>query len=201
MGSYLATEMFSFIFPIILVALVVGIGSAAIAGEVERGTIEFLLSQPISRTKLFFSRYLAGASMLAGFTAILIFSIIPLSKLYYTDISFSNVARFWLVGFLFGLAILSLSFLASSIFSDSGKPNFVVTSIIVVMYVLNILASLKPSLDKLKYFSFFHYYDPPSTLGNGALLAPSMLWVFLGVSVVSTILAVWWFNRRDITTA
>ena len=201
MGSYLSTEMFSFIFPIILVALAVSFGSAAIAGEIERGTIEFLLSQPVSRTKLFFSRYLAGASAVAGYTAIVVFSIIPFSKMYDSGIAAGDVARFWVMCFLFGLAILSLSFLASAIFSDKGKPNFIVTGIIILMYVLKILASLKPSLDKLKFYSFMYYYDPSSTLGSGAALAHNMLWVFLGTSVISTLLAVWWFNRRDITPA
>ena len=201
MGSYLATEMFSFIFPIILIALAVSFGSAAIAGEIERGTIEFLLAQPISRTKLFFSRYLAGVSAVAGFTFILVFSIIPLSHFYQGDIVFADIARFSLVCFLFGLSILSVSFLASSIFSDKGKPNFIVTGVLILMYVLKILASLKVSLDKLKFFSFFYYYDPASTLGQSAALAHNMFWVFVGTSIISTLIAVWWFNRRDITTA
>ena len=138
---------------------------------------------------------------MAGFTFILVFSIIPLSHFYQGDIVFADIARFSLVCFLFGLSILSVSFLASSIFSDKGKPNFIVTGVLILMYVLKILASLKVSLDKLKFFSFFYYYDPASTLGQSAALAHNMFWVFVGTSIISTLIAVWWFNRRDITTA
>ena len=53
-----------------LVAVLIGAG--AVAGEAERGTLEHLLAQPLSRTKLLFAKYLGifatlGAATVAGF--------------------------------------------------------------------------------------------------------------------------------------
>ncbi len=200
LGSYLSTETFSLMFPIMLVALVVGFAGSALAGEVEKGTIELLLSQPISRVQLYTAKYLAGVKVLGAFTVVSVFGIIPFAAIYRADYVLADITRFWVVAFLFGLALLSLSFLASSIFSDKGKPAFIVTGIVILMFVLNILASLKPSLIRLRDYSFFHYYDPTITLAGGAIDS-RVVWVFLGVSVVATTLGAIWFTRRDITTA
>ena len=200
LGNFLSTELFSFVFPIMLVALVVGYAAGALAGEVERGTIELLLAQPISRLQLYAARYLAGINMLGAFTIVTIFGILPLAAAYHVDVSTADVARFWVVAFLFGLALLSLGFLASSIFSDKGKPTFIVTGLVIFMYVLNIVASLKPSLEKLKYLSFFHYYNPAQTLGSGALIDSHTAWVLLGVSVIATGLGAIIFTHRDLAT-
>ena len=51
--GYIGSEQFSFIWPIMLIALMVSMGSAFLAGEIEKGTIGILLSQPVSRVKIF----------------------------------------------------------------------------------------------------------------------------------------------------
>lgn len=201
LGSFLSTEMFSLMFPIMLVALVVGLATSALAGEVEKGTIELLLSQPISRLELYFGKYLAATKSLALFVAVSVFSIAPLAAIYHADFDWGSLVRFAVIAFLFGLSILSLGFLASSLFSDKGKPSFSVTGVVIVMYVLNVIAGLKPSLVNLKYVSLFHYYDPASTLGAGALLDARAVWVFIGISAVATILGALWFNHRDLATS
>ncbi|MCL5795822.1 MAG: hypothetical protein M1338_05725, partial [Patescibacteria group bacterium] len=126
-----------------------------------------------------------------------VFSLPLLLKAYnisYNMISFEKMA---ILGFLFGWAIFSFSILFSVIFSDKGKVFFISSGIIVTMYVLNILASLKENLSTLKYYSFFHYFNP-----NDALIYHKIdhwaYWMFGGVAIVCTILAAIWFSRRNV---
>lgn len=198
LGSYLATEMFSLIFPMMVIALVVGYGASALAGEIERGTIELLMSQPISRLQLYVAKYLAAIKILGAFVLVSVMAIAPLAGLYHAEFAWASLTRFSLMAFLFGLAILSFSFLTSSLFSDKSKASFSVTGLVVLMYVLNIIAALKPSLTNLKYVSFFHYYDPAATLGNGALLDTPAVGVLLGVSIIATTLGAIRFMKRDL---
>ncbi|EKD23100.1 MAG: hypothetical protein ACD_83C00057G0003, partial [uncultured bacterium] len=50
----------------------------------------------------------------------------------------------------------------------------------------------------LKYISFFYYYNPAQTLAHGKI-DDLTFWVFIGLSIIFSSLAVLIFNRRDVT--
>ena len=49
-AGYLGSELFSFMFPALFLVASVGNGAGSIAGEEERGTLDLLLAEPLSRT-------------------------------------------------------------------------------------------------------------------------------------------------------
>ena len=195
--GFLSTEQFSFMWPILLIFILIGFAGGALAGEVEKGTIETLLSQPVSRAELFFSRYLAGVVMLILFVVFSIFAAIPIIEIYNISYKFENFFAVAYLGLLFGWAILSLGFLFSAIFSDKGKVSFITGGILVVMYVLNIIAALKDNLADLKYASFFYYFNASKALIYNEIDQWSYV-VFIGVAVVCTIVGAIWFSKRNI---
>ncbi len=200
LDGFLAGENYSIMWPIILIILVIAFASSAIAGEVERGTIEILLAQPISRIKLFLGKYLAGAAIIFIFVFASIFSVVPFAALYDVDIVLENHIVFSMLGACFALALYSVAMMLSSIFSERGKVASLSGGLLMSMYFLNIFAAFKESLDSLKYLSLFHYFDFNTALLKGEL-DPQSIAVFLGVSLVCTLIGLFWFNRRDITTA
>lgn len=198
--NFLATENYSFLWPIIAIALVVSIGGYAIAGEIERKTIETLLAQPISRLKLFLAKYLSGLFIYIIFTAITVFAVIPLSKMY--DVAYNSSAHIsmFFLGLLFGTTIYSLSFLFSAMFSERAKAYFLTVGIVICMYAINIAASLKDSLSDMKYFSFFYYFDTNKALIDHRI-EPLSIYVFCSTILICTLLAALIFNRRNITVS
>src|SRR5512136_2236331 len=50
--GFMDAELMSFMTPIVLIVFAVGLATAQIAGEEERGTLSLLLSYPVSRTRL-----------------------------------------------------------------------------------------------------------------------------------------------------
>ena len=46
--GFLSTEQFSFVWPLMVIFMMIGFGGGAFAGEIEKGTIEILLAQPVS---------------------------------------------------------------------------------------------------------------------------------------------------------
>ncbi len=50
--GYLNSELFSFMVPLLLLIAAIGAGARATAGEEERGTLDLLLANPISRRRL-----------------------------------------------------------------------------------------------------------------------------------------------------
>ena len=198
--NFLATENYSFLWPILAVALVVSIGGYSIAGEIERKTIETLLAQPISRIKIFISKYFSGLLIFTVFTAMTVFSIIPLAKIHGVDYFLEAHTKMFVLGLLFGGAIYSMTTLFSALFSERAKTYFFSVGIIIVMYALNIVASLKDNLSDLKYFSFFHYFDTNKALVDNQI-DPLAYYIFGGVMIGSTLLAALIFNRRNITVS
>lgn len=195
---YLAMEQFNFVWPIMLFAFFIAWGGSAIAGEVEKGTIEMLLAQPILRLKIFMAKYLAGLLAMVLFTAVSIYSVIPLAKIYHISYDLPHYWTLFTVGSLLGWAVFSLAFFFSSLFSDKGKAYFLTSGILVVMYVLNILANLRENLRGLKYFSFFYYYDPGRALVDGRIDNWAYL-VFFGAIIMFSALTILIFQKRDIS--
>jgi ABC-2 type transport system permease protein len=196
-GSFLATEQFSFMWPIMAIIFLVSYSNSSIVGEIENGTVEVLLSQPISRTKIFFGRYFAGLINLFVFTFASVFAVVPLALLHDIKYNTKGLLAFSIEAFLFGAAIFSLAMLASSLFSEKGKANIITIGVLISMYVANIVSSLKPSLSDLQYFSFFHYYNPASALVKNTFPDWTLI-VFIGFSLVVTAVAAVWFNKRDV---
>lgn len=195
--SLMATEMFSFIWPIILIILAVSLANHSFAGDLEKGTIELTLSQPISRSKLFLSRYLAGALLIIVFVISTVFGIIPLAAMHNIEYNFDAYVVMAVLGVAFGITAYSLAVFFSTLFSEKGKATFALVGVLITMYAVNIVANLKESLEWLKYFSFFNYFDPGKALVRVEYVDWAIL-VFAGVFVVTFILGLVRFSSRDI---
>ncbi|HLC38817.1 MAG TPA: ABC transporter permease subunit [Patescibacteria group bacterium] len=195
--GFLSTEQFSFMWPLLVVLMSVGFAGTAFAGEIEKGTIEILLAQPISRLKLFISRYLAGLASLVVFVIFSVFIAIPIIEIFKISYTFENFATMALLAFLFGLVIYSIGMFLSAIFSDKGKVYFISGALLVVMYVLNIVSSIKEQLADLKYVSFFYYFNPSKALIHNQIDHWGYL-VFIGISAVVIVIGAAWFSKRDI---
>jgi ABC-2 type transport system permease protein len=195
---FLSSEIFSLIWPILLIILAIQIANYSFAGEIEEATIELSLSQPIARVKLFFARYLAGLFLISVFVFTSIGLMVPMIILH--GFEYSGHA-FWLmaiVGFLFALAVYSIAVLFSVIFSSKGRASSVTAGILILMYVMNVISALKASLENLQYGSFFHYFVAGVVLAKDQMVDYTYP-VFLGVSMVAVVAAAFWFVRRDLS--
>jgi ABC-2 type transport system permease protein len=78
--QFLSIEHFSLVWPLMAIFLLLSIAGSSLAGEIEKGTAELLLSKPISRLKLFLGKYMSGIFSLLVFTVISIFAIAALAR-------------------------------------------------------------------------------------------------------------------------
>lgn len=196
--SFLGVEHFSIVWPLILIIFALTFASGALAGEVEEGTIEVILSQPISRSRVYFAKYLAGIIMIALFVVISNLSILPLANYYDLTVNVEGVFVVSWLGFLFISAVFSFTFLLSSIFDSRSYPTFITAGLVIIMYVLNILSSLKESAQDLKYGSCFHYFDYQKALVDSNIDSISLI-VFIGSIIIFTFCGWLIFNKKDIS--
>jgi len=197
--NFLSGELYSITWPLLLIILAVSTAGAAIASEIEKGTIEIILAQPITRIKFYLSRYIAGLMVIFAFITITIYPAIPMAKIFDISITPVNYSTLALSAFLFGMTVFSIGYALSAVFSDRGKVYFLTAGLMVLMYVLNIVALLKESFSDLKYLSFFHYFDPVDNLVRNQIDEFGVI-VFVATTVIAFTIGMIVYNKRDIAT-
>lgn len=197
--NYLSTEMFTFFWPILMIVAAASFAGYAIAGDIDKGTIEMALSQPISRLKLFFSRYLGGAIGLTFFSIVSSFAPVVFAEIHGIAYDIKKFAVVSVGCILLSFAVFSLAMLFSSFVSDKGKVGMLTGGTLALMYVINIVAGLNDKFENLKYFSFFNYFRGETFLGKGEFVEWSVPF-FLAVTLVFTAIAAYKFNKRDLAT-
>lgn len=195
--SFLTVEHYSLLWPLVIIIFVISMGGSFIAGEVDDKTIEFLLAQPISRLKIFFSKYIAGIFLILILTFVSVYSVMPFTSLHDVEIQLENYAYIAFLGFLFAIAIYCVSLMFSSMFSSKSRAASVTTGILIVMYALKLMSAFKESVENVKYLSFFHYFDYNAALVNKEIRVESIL-VFLLTAFVCTVVGAFVWVRRDV---
>ena len=196
--GYISTEHFSFIWPLLVIFLAIGYASSSIAGEIENRTIGLSLSQPISRDQYYWGKYFAGIVILAIFMVASLLVIFPLTAIHNVTINGGHIMAAMVIGSLFGLAVFSFGMAISSLMSERSHVSMATGGILVLMYVANIVAGLKPSLENLKYASIFNYFEISKAITKGQIKLSSVM-VFLVIAVVCGLAGWIIFRRRDIT--
>lgn len=196
--GYLAGEFYSLTWQLLVIIFMVSRAGSSIAGEIERGTIGTLLAQPLSRTRLFFSKYAASVLSLLIFIAVSVLMAVPISMAYNIDVWSRHFLTLSLVSFLFAMAVYSFTLFLSALSSERSKVYGTLGGLLFVMYVLNIVAGMRLSLKNLQYASIFHYFKPSEILVRNHVNLLDIA-VFAGITVIFSTAAWFIFNKRDIS--
>jgi ABC-2 type transport system permease protein len=179
-----------------LAVLTIAVG---IPTEIERGTMDLILSRPVSRARYLFSKMAAAASavalvQLAGLLAMLA------GRALLDDVdqvSAGAMARLFAGSFCMFLAFSMLAFLISSRSSLRGRALGLSIGLVVGSFFLNFLGLLFDGAAWLRYLSPFHYFTPAEQLtGQAPAYHPLVL---LAVAVVAGAAAYRLFATRDLT--
>jgi ABC-2 type transport system permease protein len=190
-----------FVHPIavgLVLVFALGFASTAVAGERQRGTLEVLLSRPLSRRVVYATLAFATALFIGISVAGLAFGSWLGAALtgQTAELGAGNLPVLWLNGALLYWAFGAIALLASVSFDRLSPAISVSLAIVLVSYFFEILGSLWPDAKGLQPFSLFHYVDPKSVLagfpdrGNFVLLG--------AVTAAAGIAALVVFPRRDL---
>jgi len=197
-AGFLGIEAFSIVVPMMLIYCTVAVGANAIAGEEERGTLDLLLSLPLSRSRCLLEKLaaLVVETLALGLVlwTVLVIAVL-LAKMHVKVVEL-------LAATLLALALaLVFGMIALAVGAASGRRGLAIgvpAALAVATYVLNSLASLVGWLGHLQWFSPFYYYTRSDPLRTG--LDISDLLVLLAIAAVFAAAAPFLFRRRDLTT-
>lgn len=194
--GYFSTELYSIMLPLLFLIFGIGFGSAAIAGEEDKGTLDFLLANPVSRRRVVVDKIgvmvVSMVILAIVFWAALVICVLAID----IDISLIKLAEATTNAMLVSLVFASLAFLLGCIKGNRGVSLGISCGLAVLTYLLNTLGSLVDWLKDYRFLSPFYHYTEPNTLKNGFDMVHIL--VLLGLVLIFLILSVPAFTRRDI---
>jgi ABC-2 type transport system permease protein len=197
-AGYLGIELFSLMVPLLLIVAAIGTGAGTIAGEEERGTLELLLANPVSRTKVVLEKTVALAVEIAGLGVVLWLALWVGARAADMDISAGHLAAATLGAVLLALAYGAIAVLLGAATGRRALAIGVTAAAAVAAYLVNGLAPLVHALEVPQKLSPFYHYAAGDPLRHG--LSLSHLAVLVAIGVGAAALAPWLFARRDLAT-
>ena len=176
----------------------VGFAASAVAGERQRGTLEVLLSRPLSRRGVYLTLALAGAVFVALAIAALVAGAFVGSAATgrTAELGVGNLPIMWVNGALLFWAFGAIALLASVSFDRLTPAVGISLAVVLVSYFLDVLGSLWPDAKWLQPYSLFHYVDAKADLAG--LPHASDFVVLAAVIAVAVGAALVVFPRRDL---
>ena len=185
-------------FTLVMMAVwAVRVPSAALAGEIGRGTMDLVAARPVARYQqvaaallalLAGLAILAAAAWLGTFGGLAGRPLEGVTAWHYLPV----VAALWM---LFASAG-AVAILVSALAREAGTAIAWTSGLMVASYVLDYAARVWSRLAPIRPLSLFRYYEPQRLLSSG--LAGEDVLVFAAVAVVALAAAFVVFARRDL---
>ena len=198
----------------LLIALVTG---DLVSGEAAMGTIRLLLTQPISRTQLLLSKFMAGGiytlivivwrgfmsvimgKLLFGTGDLMVLNSDGLVILQEADVNWRYLGGF-LVAFLALFTVSSLS-ICLSCFTDNSIGPIVTTMSIILLFTIigtldvHVFDSIRPFLLTTHMASWRSFFEDPLPIQD---IKNSILILFIH-NILLISISIYVFNKKDIT--
>lgn len=179
-------------------AVAVVLGARAVAGEVENGTLELVLAQPISR-RAYLTAHIAFAvvalTLLCAAGAV--GTLVGARMFAIEDVSVVAVASVAVNFLLLLFALYAATLLASAFGREGGRALGMGVLLAVTSFLVHTVALLWSDVSGLRPFALHTYYAPRDVLAAGTIPFLSIA-VLGGWALVCSGAALWRFARRDI---
>ncbi len=197
--------LLAYVDPVVLFTITVWAiarGSDAVSGEIDRGTMEMLAAQPVSRMAILFPQIVAttvGAIVICaacwlgtGFGLQVMNLKASVSPLDYAPASLNLfTVTFFLAGF---------TTLVGSFHRSRWKTIGIAGAFCLIQLILKVVSRLSPDLEWLVYTTYLGAFEPGWFLDEfyGWSLAWKYCGILAGLGLACYAAAMWVFSRRDL---
>lgn len=195
-AGYLGSELFSFMIPLLLLVAAIGAGARAVAGEEEDGTLELLLSLPLSRRRLVLEKLAALVAEVVLLGAVLLLSLWAGARSVGMHVSLAHLGAATASAVLLALLYGALALLLGAATGRRALSASVAAAAAVAAYLVSSLAPLVPSLDAARLVSPFYHYAASDPLRHG--LDPAHALLLVACAAAAAALAPLALARRDV---
>jgi ABC-2 type transport system permease protein len=199
--GYIASVILAYIAVLVGIYCIVT-STSTLAGEEDNGTLELMVAMPLSRWQILTAKAAALSVVVIFIMIIAAIGNAVLLEVIKFDTSIS-VTPFGLFVSLISNLPFAVGFIMIGLFLGAILPSrrmaaTVMTVYFVLGYFGENLAGMVKSLEPIRYFSLFNYYDTTATtFSDGPQLSDIL--ILSGIAAVFYVLALICFRRRNIT--
>jgi len=199
--DYIGSTVILF-FPILLCIYGIITSTGTLAGEEDNGTLELVLAMPMYRWQI-----VAVKALAIGVVAFLILLISGLGNVLVlnavkasveVDITGGQLLRAVLNGWPITMAFMMMGMFFGAYLPNRRVAAMLITVILVASYFGENLGGMVASLEFIKPYSLFTYFDSSAAVFSQGV-NPGDFWLLIGVAAVFFGLTVLSFNRRNVT--
>ena len=195
-AGYLNSQVFALMAPLILLIFAVGAGADAVAGEEERGTLDFLLAHPLRRRAYVVQRFLALTALVAALTAVLLVTTWLGSLAVDLEIGFGRLVAASVSVGLLALLFGTLALTAGSVRPGRARAIAVASGVAVAAWLLDGLGQAVDVLEPWRFLSPYYQAIGRNPLREGA---PWSGWAVLAAATaLLAAVAAAGLERRDL---
>jgi ABC-2 type transport system permease protein len=198
-AGFLSGELFSFMVPLLMLVAAVGLGARAVAGEEEAGTMDLLLSLPITRRRVLVEKAMAAAADTVLLGAALFLALLVASAVAGMDLDTADVAATALASVLIAWPFGALALAVGCATGRRSTAIAATVAVAVVAYLLHALAPLVAGLDGWDVLSPFSWYADDEVLTRGITVAHAITPIAVAVALCAAAAVI--LDRRDLTAA
>ena len=199
--GYIASVVLAYI-PVLVGIYCIITSTSTLVGEEDNGTLELIMAMPLSRWQI-----LTAKAVALCVVVLLLLIIAAIGNAVLLEvIQFNtpiNVTPFGFFVALLSSLPLAVGLIMIGLFLGAILPNRRIAAVVMTVYFIasyfgENIAGMVKSLEPIKYYSLFNYYNTTETIfTDGAQLSDIL--ILLGIAAMFFILALIFFNRRNIT--
>jgi ABC-2 type transport system permease protein len=197
-AGYLHSQLFAQLIPIALVIFGTAVGARAIAGAEDDGTLELMLSNPVTRLRVAVERYASGVAMVVGLGFISTVALIALAspfELLAEGVSVLDIAGAGVAVTCFGILHASIAFAVGAVGGGRSRAFAVAAVIAVAGFIVFGLVS-GGVITPARYVTPWWWYISRNLLAQG--LPPESVYMPIGISAALAVIGIWRFRLRDL---
>jgi ABC-2 type transport system permease protein len=196
-AGYLSASVYGLIVAVLLVVYAVSAGTRTIASDEVAGTLDLILAQPVSRSRLAlqrFASFLLSVVIIVGALWLVMLALAGPAQL--DGISVGQFAAMHLHLVLFGAFFGAVTYAAGA---ATGRKSWAIGSgagLAVIGYATNGIIPQAEGWEWVRNLSPFHWLNGNNPLHTGVQIGDAFLMLALTAALIAA--GTWIFNRRDV---
>lgn len=196
-GGFLATELYQFVWVLLLGVYFAYRAASLIAGDVETHRLDLLLATPISRTRVVLERF-AVLVPVALVLNLVVLPVVYLGTVWVGDpVAIDRLVALHVLSVPYLLACAAIGLVLSVLTASESLANRAALGLVFGLFLLESLAATA-GYDWLGYASPTRYFDPTAILVRGEVDVVGGLVLLVGIAAL-LVLARTLFVRADVT--
>lgn len=195
-GGFLATELYQFVWTLMLGLYFIYLAGGVVAKDVETGRIDLLLATPVSRKRVLVEKYCSILVPIVLLNIVMPLVVLGAAMAIGESLSITNLILLHLVSIPYFMATASLGLSLSVVFDRADVAQRGGLALLFMLFVVDAVTT-GTDLEFLGVLSPTRYFDPTEILVDGTVDIGGTV-ILLSVAIVLVILTGEWFHRMDV---